>query len=63
MIVHNPKESESRPDAEPAVGNDYSKPRLNVYGHVGALTQGGTGGRAEFVNKIGMKQMNKNRRN
>lgn len=52
-----------RTDSKPAASQPYAKPTLTVYGHVGALTQGGTGGRAEFVNKIGMKQMNKNRRN
>jgi hypothetical protein len=61
--VRNPTQSESRTDSKPVASQPYSKPRLQSYGHVGALTQGGTGGRAEFINKIGMQQMNKNRRN
>ena len=61
--MRNPKQPESRREPHPVASKTYSKPRLNVYGHVGALTQGGTGGRDEFVNMIGMQQMNKNRRN
>jgi len=60
--MHSPNQNKGRTDWKPVVCHAYSKPRLTVYGHVGSLTQGGTGGRAEYVNKIGMQQMNPNRR-
>ena len=61
--MRNPEQNKSRAQSKPALNHTYSKPRLTVYGHVGTLTQGGTAGTGEFVNMIGMKQMNKNRRN